>query len=687
MLGKLALAKFKFPILLFGVAQLLKRVAQRHPEFSTRLQEHDFVAQIMARDEGIGRWFKFKKGIITSAAGLHAKPDIKLMFKNVKIGASLLTPPINWLDQINAQKDFVLTVDGPEYLTNWFAQTLMLSQSAGLKYGKKLRRGVTRYCNMTNGGPVFVDVKDGKILRMTPIDLTEKDGASWTIEAKGLKLTPPRKTTLAPHGQNAKSIVYSPDRLLYPMKRVDFDPNGERNPQNRGKSGYVRISWDEAIKLVTDEIKRQKREYGPGAITFSHGSHHTWGNIGYYLSALFRFANAVGMTRIHHNPDSWEGWYWGAAHHWGYTLRVGQSETYGTVEDCLQNCEMIVFWSADPDSTSGSYGAQEGVTRRQWLKNQKLGIKVVHVDPYYNATAQFLPGKWFAPKPTTSVAMAMAIAYVWIKEDLYDKDYVRTHTIGFDKWKAYLLGDDDGIPKTPEWQEKETGVPAKDVRALAREWGKKRVYLATGGWGNGHGGACRNQTGIQWARTMVCLIAMQGLGKPGVNMGHLQWGCPLDFNFYFPGYADGGMSGDLENTAMPVELYQRMPQLPTMNSNGQRIPRIFVPEAIIDGKAEGYPWVGKSIEHQFARFLYPAPGHSPVHMLYKYGGSILSTMNNTNRWVRMYQSANLEFVVNQSIWFEGEAKFADVILPACTNFERTDISEWAGLGGYGHHGQ
>jgi trimethylamine-N-oxide reductase (cytochrome c) len=53
----------------------------------------------------------------------------------------------------------------------------------------------------------------------------------------------------------------------------------------------------------------------------------------------------------------------------------------------------------------------------------------------------------------------------------------------------------------------------------------------------------------------------------------------------------------------------------------------------------------------------------------------------------MYQAPNLEFIVNQSIWFEGEAKFADVILPACTNFERTDISEWAGLGGYGHHGQ
>src|SRR5215467_6951002 len=140
------------------------------------------------------------------------------------------------------------------------SQTLMMSQSAGLKYGTRLRGGIIRHCNMTNGGPVFVYVKDGKILRMTPIDLTDKDGASWTIEARGQKLTPPRKTTLAPHGQNAKSIVYSPDRLLYPLKRVDFDPNGARNPQNRGKSGYVRISWAEAIKLVTDEIKRQKRE-------------------------------------------------------------------------------------------------------------------------------------------------------------------------------------------------------------------------------------------------------------------------------------------------------------------------------------------------------------------------------------------------------------------------------------------
>jgi molybdopterin guanine dinucleotide-containing S/N-oxide reductase-like protein len=683
----MSIATTKFSAVLWGFARLMQHQARRHEAFRARLRERNLIAQIKARAEEVGRWFEIRDGKITSRTGLHGKPDITLAFKDAGLGAALLTPPINWLDQINAQKDFKLTVDGPEDLTNWWAQTMMATLTAGWKFGTTLADGTMRYCNMTNGGPVFVHVKDGRIIRMTPIDFDDNDPMPWTIEARGLKLTPPRKTTLAPHGQNAKSIVYSPDRLLHPMKRVDFDPHGGRNPQNRGKSGYVRISWEEALDIVAAEIKRLKSQYGPGVMAVSHGSHHTWGNIGYYLSALHRFRNAVGYTQIHHNPDSWEGWYWGAVHHWGYTLRVGQSETYGTVEDCLQNCDMIVFWAADPETTSGSYGAQEGTVRRQWLKNPKLGIKVVHVDPYFNASAQFLPGKWFAPRPTTSVAMAMAIAYVWIKEGLYDKDYVRTHTIGFDVWKDYLLGIEDGIAKSPEWQEKETGVPAKDVRALAREWGKKRVYLAPGGWGNGHGGACRNQTGIQWARVMVCLTAMQGLGKPGVNMGNLQWGCPLDFNFYFPGYADGGMSGDLENTSMPIALYQRMPQLPTIASTYQRIPRIFMPEAITQGKAEGYAWVGKSIEHQFAKFAYPAPGHAPVKMLYKYGGSILSTMNNTNRHVRMYQSDGLEFVVNQSIWFEGEAKFADVILPACTNFERPDISEWAGLGGYGHHGQ
>ncbi|MCK4991153.1 MAG: molybdopterin-dependent oxidoreductase, partial [Bacteroidales bacterium] len=77
--------------------------------------------------------------------------------------------------------------------------------------------------------------------------------------------------------------------------------------------------------------------------------------------------------------------------------------------------------------------------------------------------------------------------------------------------------------------------------------------------------------------------------------------------------------------------------------------------------------------------------NSPIKLYYKYGGSHFGTMSETNRYAHAYRSSNLEFVVNQSIWFEGEAKFADIILPACTSFERWDISEFANCGGYVQH--
>jgi len=531
-----------------------------------------------------------------------------------------------------------------------------------------------------------VYVKNGKIVRITPIEFDDaEDAPSWSVTARGQTFTPPRRTTIAPHALASKSVVYSKDRLLYPLKRVDFDPNGNRNCANRGKSGYERISWDEALDIVSTEIKRVRREHGKGAILSSHSSHHTWGNVGYYISSNFRFMNTIGHTKMVINPDSWEGWYWGAMHHYGNSMRNGAFEPYGQIRDCLENCEMIVFWSSDPESSSGSYAAFEGTVRRQWAR--QLGVKMVHIDPYLNHTGAFLGGKWIPVLPGTSPALAHAITYVWIAEGLYDKEYVATRTTGFEKWRAYIMGDEDSTPKTPEWQEPETGVSAHVVRALAREWASKKTYLAAGGKGTTFGGACRSATGTQWARSMVCLMAMQGLGKPGVNFGNLQTGAPLNHHFYFPGYAEGGISGDIEGSGTAFNLFQRMPHVMSMNSVSQKVPRTYIAESITEDRVEGYPTDPRSLERQFQKFGYPAAGHSRVRMMYKYGGSHFSTVMDSNRLVRAYQSQELEFVVNQSIWDEGEVKFADVVLPACTNFERWDIGEWAVAGGYSHHNE
>ena len=676
------LAKMVFSIILFGLDLMLKRAVRKYPSFKHRLKEKNFTAQIKVKDNSRGRHFTFKNGNITSKAGIHPSPDVTIVYRNAYLAAKLMRPNRDQLEQISAMKNFQIGMEGPDELTMWFLETLSLMLSAGKKYGTEVENGVKRYTSNTNGGPAFVYVKDGKIIRITPIEFDESDARPWTIEARNKEFTPPRKTTISPHTLAWKSMIYSPDRILYPMKRIDFDPNGKRNCQNRGISSYERISWDEATDIVANEIKRVKRDYGPGAILNGSGSHHTWGVLGYWLSCRPRFFNSIGYTPVVHNPDSWEGWFWGAMHHWGYSMRLGAPESYNTVEDCLKHCEMVVFWSSDPEATSGVYGAFEGTVRRQWLK--ELGITMVHIDPFYNHTAALLGGKWLAPRPATGNALALAIAYVWITEDLYDKEYVAKRTTGFEKWKDYILGKEDGIPKTPEWQEKEAGIPAKDVRALAREWGSKKTYLAAGGI-TGFGSACRCATGNEWARSMVCLMAMQGLGKPGVNMGGMQQGTPVDTSFFFPGYAEGGLSGDIEGTALAVNMYQRMPQLATVNTVYQRIPRLRIPEAILDGTTFGYPTDSKTIEGQFLKFDYPAPGNAPIKMYYKYGGSHFGTMSETNRYVKAYRSPNLEFAVNQSIWFEGEAKFADILLPACTSFERWDISEFANCGGYIQH--
>ena len=666
-------------VLLWGIPQAMRAAARLYPEYAARLKERNLVAQLRLRDRPEGRWIQLENGRVRSQKGVLARPDITIHFKNKAIAESFLTPPFDMLERIDAAKNFKVGLEGPDELAVWFMATLARLESVTWKAGIDMGDGVTRYTSGTNGGPIFVYVKDGKVLRTTPIDFDADDAPSWSITARGKTFTPPRHTTLGAHGMCQKSMLYSKNRLLYPMKRVDFDPDGDRNIQNRGKSEFVRISWDEALDIVVKEIKRAKA-VGPGAIAVQNGSHHQWGNLGHYLSAFNRFWNLIGVTKCVHSPDSWEGWFWGAMHHWGNSLRLGCPEFYGTVEDCLKEAEMIVFWSSDPDTTYGF----EGMQRREWAR--ELGIKMVHIDPHLNHTAAHLGGKWIAPRAGTDPALAQALCYVWITEDLYDKEFVAKRTTGFDEWRAYILGESDGVPKTPEWQETETGVPARDVRALAREWGTKKTYLGAGSWGVGVGGACRGPTGMQWARMMAIIGAMQGYGRPGSNFGNLQFGSPLDFNFYFPGYGDGSFSGDLVYSANSAHNYQRMPHIVTMSSVRQAIPRMWLPEAITQGKAMGYVNDVSSVQGQFFPFGYPSPGHVRVEMLYKYGSQMFGTMVDGNRWARMYQHESLKFVVNQSVWKEGETPFADIILPACTVFEKWDIGEWYNVGaGYVMH--
>jgi molybdopterin guanine dinucleotide-containing S/N-oxide reductase-like protein len=522
----------------------------------------------------------------------------------------------------------------------------------------------------TNAGPITVYVKDGKIVRIRPLVADENDFRPWTIEADGKRYTPPKKFNVAPYVLAERNRVYSNDRIRYPLKRVNFDPNGARNPESRGKVGYERISWNEALDIVAGEIKRVQSTYGPSAVSAMTSSHHNWGMVGYKISAFQRFFNLIGYTQVLDNPDSWEGWHWGATHTYGFYWRLGMPEPYDMLEDALKHAEMVVFWSNDPDSTRGVYTGYDAAIWRQWLKDKD--VKMVFIDPFHNYTAAAMGGKWIAPRPGTDAALALAIAHIWIVEDTYDKAYVADRTIGFDKFKDYVLGKSDSVAKSPTWAAEESGVPARTIVALAREWAAKRTMLGAGARG-GEGGACRQAYATEWARLMVLLQAMQGLGKPGVGIWGTAMGAPRNNAVWFPAY------GDPDGRIAHSRVAKFLPENPVK----QRLYRLLVPDAILNPPVawQGEGFCNRSLEQQFTPFAYPMPGCSEVKLWYRYGGSFVGTMTDTSKWPRMYQSPKLEFVVNQDCWWTGETGYADIILPVCTQLERDDIGEWGEPGG------
>lgn len=530
------------------------------------------------------------------------------------------------------------------------------------------------FTSCTNCGPITVYVKDGEVVRIRPLVVEEKDYSPWTIKSGDNVYTAPKKMAVSPFVLGERQRLYSDERIKYPMKRVDFDPNGERNPQNRGKSPYVRISWDEALDIVSSEIKRIQDTYGQSAVAGMTSSHHNWGIVGYKMGPFSRFFNMIGYTQVLDNPDSWEGWHWGATHTYGFFWRLGMPEPYDTLTDALQNAEMIVYWSNDPDSTRGTYTGQDSSIWRYWLK--KKGVEMVFIDPFFNYTAAAMGGKWIRPIMGTDTALAMAIAYIWITEGTYDKEYIKTHTVGFEEFRKYVLGETDGEPKTPEWASEESSVPVRVIRALAKQWASKRTILSGGSRG-GEGGACRTAYGTEWARMMVLLQAMQGLGKPGVSIWGTTMGAPSNTEIWFPGYAD------LDGRMATSKAANWRPENPVK----QKAYRLTLPDAILNPPVSWYGegFCGQALEQQYTHFTYPMEGYSEIKMFYRYGGSFLGTMVDTNKWVRMYTSPKLEFVVNQDCWYQSETKFADIILPACTQLERDDIGEWGAAGGYTVH--
>jgi anaerobic dimethyl sulfoxide reductase subunit A len=430
-------------------------------------------------------------------------------------------------------------------------------------------------------------------------------------------------------GRAYRQRMYAPDRLLYPMKRI-----GER-----GEGKFERISWEEAIDTVAREIVRVRDAFGPASILFlalggDLSDLHTPGEMAAVL------AGAGGFT------TTWDRVSFGGGIY-------AQIITYGTHYTCnnrddLLNSRLIIMWGWNPATTFG--GANTG-----WYIAQakEAGTRVVVVDPKYTESAAVLAHQWIPIRPGTDGAMLLAMAYVMIEESLQDQDFLDTYTLGFDRFKAYVMGSEDGIPKTPRWAEAITGVAAAVTANLARQYATMKPAALMAGIAPG-----RTAYGEQYHRIAITLAAMTGnVGIHGGDAAGRAWESVIGGYPY-------KMSRPL-NVVNPVDA--RAPDPPPGSPwqyKASRIHRCDIPDFIEKGKSGGFPADCKLIAVVNCNYVTSFP--------------------NINRIGKALKSKRLEFIFVQEQFMTPTAKFADILLPTNTFFERNDIDNGVGLAFYGY---
>jgi len=415
--------------------------------------------------------------------------------------------------------------------------------------------------------------------------------------------------------------VYDPDRLRFPMRRT-----GER-----GEGRFERISWDEALDTVAGELGRGRSTYGPSAVLLLGGGGdatqlHTSRLLGGLLAMTGGYTDKWGI-------QSFEG---------GLFASLA---TYGTLSshndfDDLLNSRLIIMWGWNPVTT-----IHETNTSWYLLQAKESGTKIISVDPRYTDSAAVLASQWIPIRPGTDTAVLIAMAYVMITEDLFDKSFLDAYTIGFERFRAYVLGDEDGIPKAPVWAETISGVPARDIENLAREYATTKPAALVAGIGPG-----RSAYGEQYHRAAKTLAAMTGnIGIHGGWSGRSsvpQWQFG-GYDFKLGKLPDGGGN--------PVErgVPPRTDALPTMKSSDSmaRIHTAEIADAILKGRAGGYP-----ADIKMALVMHTNP---------------VNQYPNTNKMVRALRK--LEFLAVAEQVMSATAKFADIVLPVSTFLERDDI--------------
>jgi trimethylamine-N-oxide reductase (cytochrome c) len=518
--------------------------------------------------------------------------------------------------------------------------------------------------------PLACHVEGSRIVRSVPFHIPE-DVRLYEIKTSRGDFTRPRKEVQMALAFAAKRRVHSATRVKYPLLRDDWSPDNP-NPEQRGKTGYSRIGWDQALDIIVDELERIREKYGsmePVLVQADgHGqsgylqSHHFWGH---YLFDMIREHLGWGWwTQQVRNPDSWEGYYWGAKHVWGFDDSLGEPYQDAVWDDVLEHAEMVIFSGNDPEATGLGMSGSTALEMPKWLK--RAGIKIIAISPDLNYAAAVHADKWIPLKPNTDAALYLAVAHTWIVEGRYDKEYVRTHTVGFEEFERHVMGEDDGVAKTPAWAEKITNVPTHTIRALAREWAAKKTTLSV----YFGGPKVRGTQSHLATRLEAYVLAMQGIGRPGRQF--LRTGAP---SFYkkklaqVPRFPDVDFHGLAMNPMIEYAI-GKGPRSPVF------IPRTLAAEAI---QCPSVEWRSSTsalakTEDQFSHYRFPpTDDHPGIRMVWNENGSQAGSWGHGWNWLDALRNPRIEFVVGVHPWLENDIPFSDLILPAQTSYEHEDL--------------
>ncbi|MBI2832320.1 MAG: molybdopterin-dependent oxidoreductase [Chloroflexi bacterium] len=474
---------------------------------------------------------------------------------------------------------------------------------------------ITTVCSCHCGGAACIIkayVKDGVITR-----LETDDGPEPQIRA-------------CARGRSYRQRVYSPDRLKYPLRRVGA----------RGEGKFERITWDEALENVARELKRVRDTYGPASIALA-------GSAG-DLTMLHWCGPTQRLLRMLGGCTSYWGLFSNEGGNFASHACYGTTSTRSTHDDLL-NSRLIILWGWNPSVTVA--GAN---TSWYLAQAREKGTKIVSIDPRYTDSTSAFASQWIPILPGTDTAMLLAMAYVIIEGKLQDQPFLDKYTVGFDAFKTYVLGEEDGVPKTPAWAQAITGVSAAIIRNLAIEYATSKPAALMCGIAPG-----RTAYGEQYHRAAITLSAMTGnIGIHGGSSAGNAWAVTLGG---YPFVKMPRMTGGVGDVLNPVEAGAPRRKY-ALSSYGElassaKLHRAFLADAILKGKAGGYP--------------------SDIKLLYAVCTSFPNQYPDINKAVQAIQK--LEFFIVHEQFMTPAARYADIVLPASSLYERNDVSTGYGI--------